>query len=244
MEGFSKIVAPLTGLTKKETKFEWKDRHERAFQELNERLTSAQVLAIPKNGERFVIYSDASYQGLGCVLMQEGRVIAYEFRQLKPHEKNYLTHNLELAAIVFALKLWRYYLFGEQFDLFSNHKSLKYLFSQKKLNMRQRRWMELLKDYDFTLQYHLGKANVVADALSRRPSQVVAPIMIREWKDLETMSEFGVQPVASGGGRIMGCLVIQATLVNRIIEAQLKDELRKWFDKMVAKDPARLEYWK
>ena len=85
---------------------------------------------------------------------------------MKPHELNYPTHDLELAAIVFALKIWRHYLFGEQFDLFSDHKSLKYLFSQKELNMRQRRWMELLKDYDFTLQYHPGKATVVADALS------------------------------------------------------------------------------
>ena len=124
------------------------------------------MLAIPKTGERYIIYNDASHQGLGCVLMQDGNVIAYGSRQLKPHEKNYPTHDLELAAIVFALKIWRHYLYGEQFDLFSDHKSLKYLFSQKELNMRQRRWMELLKDYDFSLHYHLGKANVVADALS------------------------------------------------------------------------------
>ena len=96
-------------------------------------------------------------------------MIAYGSRQLKVHEKNYPTHNLELAVIVFALKIWRHYLYGEKFELFSDHKSLKYLFSQKELNMRQRRWMELLKDYDFSLQYHSSKANVVADALSRRP---------------------------------------------------------------------------
>ena len=111
----------------------------------------APVLAIPKTGERYTIYSDASHQGLGCVLMQDGNVIAYGSRQLKPYEKNYPTHDLELAAIVFALKIWRHYLYGKQFDLFSDHKSLKCLFSQKELNMRQQIWMELLKDYDFSL---------------------------------------------------------------------------------------------
>ena len=118
------------------------------------------MLAIPKSGEQFTIYTDASHQGLGCVLMQEKQVIAYGSRQLKPHELNYPTHDLELVAIVFALKIWRHYLYGEKFELFSDHKSLRYLFSQKELNMRQRRWMELLKDYDFTLQYHPGKAKI------------------------------------------------------------------------------------
>ncbi|KAI3663975.1 hypothetical protein L6452_45208 [Arctium lappa] len=106
--------------------------------------------------------------GLGCVLMQRGKVIAYASRQLKDHEKNYLTHDLELAAVVFALKLWRHYLYGTKCTLFTDHKSLNYIFDQKELNMRQRRWLELLKDYDCDLLYHPGKANVVADALSRR----------------------------------------------------------------------------
>ena len=105
--------------------------------ELKERLTSAPILVIPKSGEQYTIYSDASYQGLKCVLMQDGKVIAYGSRQLKSHDLNYLTHDLELAAIIFALKIWRHYLFGEKFDLFLDHKSLKYLFSQKELNMRQ-----------------------------------------------------------------------------------------------------------
>ena len=117
-------------------------------------------------------------------------MIAYESRQLKPHEKNYPTHDLELAAVVFALKIWRHYLYEETFDLFSDHKSLKYLFSQKELNMRQRRWLELLKDYDFTLLYHPSKANVVAGALSRKTYGFVASLMIREWRALETMSDF------------------------------------------------------
>ncbi|GMP43952.1 hypothetical protein CsSME_00013113 [Camellia sinensis var. sinensis] len=100
--------------------------------------------------------------------MQEGKVIAYASRQLKLHEKNYPTHNLELAAVVFALKIWRHYLYGPSCQIFTDHKSLKYLFTQKELNMRQRRWLELLKDYDIQIQYHLGKANLVADTLSRK----------------------------------------------------------------------------
>ena len=111
--------------------------------------------------------------------MQEKRPIAYASRQLKVHEKNYPTHDLELAAIVFALKTWRHYLYGAQFQVFIDHKSLKYLFDQKELNMRQRRWMEYLKDYDFELLYHPGKANVVADALSRKRAHVSA-MMIKE----------------------------------------------------------------
>ena len=105
---------------------------------------------------------------MGCVLMQNGRVIAYASRQLKDHEKNYLTHDLELVAVVHALRIWRHYLYGTQFKLFTDHQSLKYIFSQKELNLRQRRWVKLMKDYDFTLQYHPKKANVVADALSRK----------------------------------------------------------------------------
>ncbi|GKD21855.1 retrotransposon protein, putative, ty3-gypsy subclass [Tanacetum coccineum] len=105
----------------------------------------------------YQIYSDASKKGLGCVLMQHGKVIAYASRQLKPYEENYPTHDLELAAVVFALKIWRHYLYGETCDIFTDHKSLKYIFTQKELNMRQRRWLELLKDYDANIQYHPGK---------------------------------------------------------------------------------------
>ena len=131
-------------------------------------LTTALMLVIPDIEKMFEVYYDASYQGLGCVLMQERRPVAYASRQLKVHEKNYPTNDLELAAIVFALKSWRHYLYGSQFQVFRDHKSLKYLFDQKELNMRQRKWMEYLKDYDFELLYHPGKANVVADALSRK----------------------------------------------------------------------------
>nr|GEZ90536.1 hypothetical protein [Tanacetum cinerariifolium] len=112
--------------------------------------------------------NDVSKNGLGCVLMQHGNVIAYASRQLKPYEENYPTHDLELAVIVFALKIWRHYLYEESCGIFSDHKSLKYIFTQKELNMRQRRWLELLKDYDANIQYHSGKENVVADVLSRK----------------------------------------------------------------------------
>ena len=120
-----------------------------------------------------MIFSDASLHGLGCVLMQEGKVVAYASRQLKPHEKNYPTHDLELAAIVFALKIWRHYLYGEKCFIYTNHKSLKYFSSQRELNLRQRRWMELIKDYDCMIDYHLGKANVVAYTLSRKTMQTL-----------------------------------------------------------------------
>ncbi|KAL4012974.1 hypothetical protein IC575_025123 [Cucumis melo] len=124
----------------------------------------------------FVIYSDASKKGLGCVLMQQGKVVAYASRQLKIHEQNYPTHDLELAAVVFALKIWRHYLYGEKIQIYTDHKSLKYFFTQKELNLRQRRWLELVKDYDCEILYHPGKANVVADALSRKVAHSAALI--------------------------------------------------------------------
>ncbi|KAK2409545.1 hypothetical protein QL285_044961 [Trifolium repens] len=167
IEGFSRLALPLTRLTKKGQAFVWDNLCEKSFQELKRRLTSAPVLILPKPNEPFVVYCDASLMGLGGVLMQNGQVVVYASRQLKVHEKNYPTHDLELAAVVFTLKIWRHYLFGSRFDVFSDHKSLKYLFDQKELNMRQRHWLEFLKDYDFGLSYHPGKANVVADALSR-----------------------------------------------------------------------------
>jgi hypothetical protein len=166
IEGFSRIALPLTQLTRKGQAYIWNKTCEESFQELKQKLTSAPVLTLPNSNESFVVYCDASKMGLGGVLMQSGKVVAYASRQLKVHERNYPTHDLELAAVVFTLKIWRHYLYGARFEVFSDHKSLKYLFSQKELNMRQRRWMEFLKDYDFELNYHPGKANVVADALS------------------------------------------------------------------------------
>ena len=119
--------------------------------------------------------------------------MAYGSRQLRNHEQNYPTHDMELAAIVFALKIWCHYMYGEQFEVFSDHKSLKYIFIQRDLNMRQRRWMEYLEDYDFTLHYHPGKENVVADALSRQSRGVLASVTSREWQMFEIVGQFGLQ---------------------------------------------------
>jgi hypothetical protein len=133
-------------------------------------LTTTSVLAQSDIEKPFHVYCDPSGSGLGCVLMQEGRVIAYASRQLCRHEEHYPTHDLELATVVHALKIWRHYLLGNTCHLYTDHKSLKYIFTQSELNMRQQRWLELIKDYDLEIHYHPGKANVVADALSHKAS--------------------------------------------------------------------------
>jgi hypothetical protein len=143
---------------------------EEAFQILKQKLVIAPMLVQPNITKPFEVYCDASNVGLGCVLMQDRHVIAYASRQLKNAEVNYPTHDLELAAVVHALKIWRHYLFGQPCMIFTYHKSLRYFFTQSELNMRQRRWLELIKDYDLNIQYHPGKPNVVANALSRMAS--------------------------------------------------------------------------
>ncbi|GJT51998.1 reverse transcriptase domain-containing protein [Tanacetum coccineum] len=165
---FSKIAKPLTSLTQKNQKYVWGVEQEEAFQTLKNNLCDAPILSLPDGVEDFVVYCDASNQGLGCVLMQRNKVIAYASRQLKIHEKNYTTHDLELGAVVFALKTWRHYLYGTKSVIYTDHKSLQHIFDLKVLNMRQRRWIELFSDYECEIRYHLGKANVVADALSRK----------------------------------------------------------------------------
>ncbi|KAI3762560.1 hypothetical protein L1987_52991 [Smallanthus sonchifolius] len=168
ISNFSKVAVPLTALTHKGKTYEWGPKQEEAFQTLKQKLCNAPILTLPDGNDDLVFYCDASNQGLGCVLMQRGKVIAYASRQLKVHEKNYTTHDLELGAVVFALKIWRHYLYGTKCVVFTDHKSLQHIFNQKELNMRQRRWVELLNDYDCEIRYHTGKANVVADALSRK----------------------------------------------------------------------------
>ena len=166
IEDFSRLSTPMTRLTRKEVKFEWNDLCKRAFQELTRKLTLAPIMIFLERGQRYTVYCDASKDRLGCVLIQSGRVVAYGSRQCKNHDQSYPAHDMELAAIVLDLKAWRHYLYGEQFEVFSDHKSLKYIFTQRDLNMRQRRGMKYLEDYDFTLHCHLGKANVVVDALN------------------------------------------------------------------------------
>ena len=193
IEDFSRLAAPIMRLTRKEVKFDWDDRCEEAFLELTRRLTSTPILIVPDRGQEYTVYCDASRAGLGCVLMQSGRVVAYGSRQLKNHEQNYPIHDMELVVVVFALKIWRHSLYGEQFKVYSDHKSMKYIFTQRDLNMRQRRWMEFLEDYDFTLHYHPGKANVVANALDRKSRGALALIASREWQMLETVGQFELQ---------------------------------------------------
>ncbi|KAJ0871839.1 putative nucleotidyltransferase, Ribonuclease H [Helianthus annuus] len=171
IKDLSKIAQPLTALTQKGVVFSWGTNQEDAFQLLKQKLCSAPILYLPEGTEDFVVYFDASIQGLGCVLMQREKVIAYASRQLKVHEKNYTTHDLELGVVVFALKIWRNYLYGTKCTIYTDHKSLQRIFDQKELNMRQRRWVELLNDYDCAIKYHPGKANVVADALSRKETK-------------------------------------------------------------------------
>ncbi|WVZ97914.1 hypothetical protein U9M48_043416 [Paspalum notatum var. saurae] len=160
IESFSKIAKPMTSLLEKGDPFIWSKERQATFDELKKRLTTAPVLTLPDLTKSFNVYCDASKEGLGCVLMQEGKVIAYASCQLKKHEVNYPTHDLELAAVVHALKIWRHYLFGNRCEIYTDHKSLKYIFTQNELKMRQRRWLELIKDYDLEIHYHLGKANV------------------------------------------------------------------------------------
>ncbi|GJZ01416.1 putative reverse transcriptase domain-containing protein [Tanacetum coccineum] len=165
---FLQDCKPLIVLTQKNKTYVWSEEQDEAFQILKDKLYNVPVLALPDGPEDFIVYCDVSGLGLGCVVMQKGRVIAYASRKLKIHEKNYTTHDLELGAVVFALKIWRHYMYGKKSVIYTDHKSLQHMFNQKELNMRQRRWIELFSDYDCEIRYHLGKVNVVADALSRK----------------------------------------------------------------------------
>ncbi|GKC24594.1 reverse transcriptase [Tanacetum coccineum] len=218
VEGFSLLALPLTKLMRKGEKFVSNEEREKSFEELKRRLVSSPVLTLHSGTGGYQIYSDASKKGLDCVLMQHGKVIAYASRQLKPYEVNYPTHDLELAAVVFAFKIWRHYLYGETCDILTDHKSLKYIFTQKELNMRQRRWLELLKDYDANIQYYPRMANVVADALSRKNSGIMACLKIQPEiiKDLELME---VELVVRGSEGYIASLNSKPNLILRIKEA-------------------------
>ncbi|GKE35154.1 putative reverse transcriptase domain-containing protein, partial [Tanacetum coccineum] len=165
---FSKIAKSMTKLTQKGIKFDWGEKEESAFKLIKQKRCSAPILSLLEGSEDSVVYCDASYKGLGVVLMQREKVISYASRQLKVHKKNYTTHDLEHGLMIFTLKIWRHYLYGTKCTVFIDHKSLQHILDQNKLNMRQRRWLELLSDYDCDIRYHPGKANVVADALSRK----------------------------------------------------------------------------
>ncbi|KAI3808116.1 hypothetical protein L1987_24059 [Smallanthus sonchifolius] len=191
------------------------------------KLCSAPILVFPEGTDDFVVYYNTSIRGLGCVLMQREKVIAYASRQLKIHEKNYTTHDLELGAVVFTIKIWRHYFYGTKCTIYTDHKSLQHIFEQKELNMRQRRWVELLNDYDCAIQYHPSKANVVADALSKKetkPKRVPAlqltihpglPDKIRS-AQLEALKE---ETLPLEGTRIMGAqLEVKSNGIRYFVE--------------------------
>nr|GEW15010.1 hypothetical protein [Tanacetum cinerariifolium] len=174
IEGFF-YFKTMTKLTQKNKKYEWSEEEE-ALQMLKQKLCSAPILVLLERPEDFVVYCDASIKGFGAVLTQREKV-TYASRQLKKHEENYTTHYLELGAVVFAHRLWRHYLYGTKCVVYTDHKSLQYIFDQKELNMRHRRWIEILSDYDCEIRYHPGKANVVADALSKKKKE--KPLRVR-----------------------------------------------------------------
>jgi hypothetical protein len=211
---FSSIAKPLTRLLEKGVLFIWSNNCEVSYQTLKSKLVDAPILALHESGKCFTVYTNALCIGLGCVLMQEGRVIAYGSRQLRKHEGNYPTHDLELAVVVFALKSWRHYLYGEACDIYTDHKSLKYIFTQKELNLRQRQWLELIKDYDLSIHYHPGKENVVADALSRSGVPKLALQLIAD------LDHLGIALCYVGTASEETHMLIQSSLMERMRVAQ------------------------
>jgi hypothetical protein len=221
VERFLKISKPMSELLEKDKRFEWTPTCEANFQELKNRLTTALILVMLDMEKPFSIYFDASGQGLGCVLMQDGQVVAYASRQLRKHEVNYLAHDLELAAVVHALKIWRHYLMGKRCELYTDHKSLKYIFIQSNLNLMWRRWLELIKDYDLGINYHPGKANVVANALSRRShvSQLVMDSM-----PFELCEEFNKLNRSIVANAEVAEMEVVSNLLQEISKGQVEDE--------------------
>ncbi|XP_055960122.1 uncharacterized protein LOC130014968 [Mercurialis annua] len=224
VKNFYIIASPLTKLLRKDVKFVWIQQCQNSFDALKDCLTSASVLTLPVTGLGYVVYSDASKNGLGCVLMQQRKVIGYASRQLRPHELNYLTHDLRLTAVIFALKIWRHYLYGEKCLVYTDHKSLKYILSQKELNLRQRRWIELLKDYDLTIEYHPGKANLVADALSRKSSCNLFYIHTVKIPLLLELRKLKVELSEIENGALLATLKVRPILIKRIRDTQNQNE--------------------
>ncbi|GJT05348.1 putative reverse transcriptase domain-containing protein [Tanacetum coccineum] len=248
IEGFSKIAKPMTKLTQKKVKFEWGDKQEAAFQLLKQKLCSAPILALPEGSEDFIAYCDASKKGLGAVLMQREKVIAYASRQLKIHEKNYTTHDLELGAVVFALKIWRHYLYGTKCTVFMDHKSLQHILNQKELNMRQHRWLEFLSDYDCEIRYHSRKANVVTEA--GKPENIknedLGGMLLENAKDPKKVRKEKLEPHADGtlcfnGRSWLPCFGDLRTVIMHESH-KLKYSIHPGSDKMY-QDMKKLYWW-
>jgi hypothetical protein len=211
----SKIMKPITKLLKKGNKYVWSEACDETFNHLKKLLTTSPVLAQPDTTKPFDVYCDASGTGLGGVLMQEGRVIPYSSRQLRRHEEHYPTHDLELAVVVMALRTWRHYLLGNVVHIYTDHKSLKYIFTQPDLNMRQRRWLELIKDYELEVHYHPEKANIIVDALSRKAHCNYLPAVHLTGEESSTQA----LPDLS-----LFNITLTTTLMAKIIAAQKTDE--------------------
>jgi hypothetical protein len=223
-------VKPITSLLKNDTKFNWSSRCNEAFEQLKVLLTTGPVLAQPDIEKPFDVYCDASGSGLGCVLMQEGQLIAYASRHLRWHEEHYPTHDLELAVVVHALKIWRHYLLGNTCHIYTDHKSLKYIFTQSELNMRQRRWLELIKDYELEIHYHPGKANVVADALSRKASCHCLIVRTPDTTLCQKMEKLNLGMIQHG---TLNQLKLESILLQRIIDAQRNDKGMKYIHEKI-----------
>ncbi|CAA7044956.1 unnamed protein product [Microthlaspi erraticum] len=220
VKGFATMAQPMTKLTGKDVPFVWSAECEESFSQLKEMLTTTPVLALPEPGKPYMVYTDASGIGLGCVLMQEGRVIAYASRQWQGSERNRPTHDLELGAVIFALKIWRSYLLGETVQVFTDHKSLQHIFTQPMMNARQTRWVEFLADYQVSINYHPGKANLVADALSRRRYDSAVE------RDVESLvGEISTLRLCAISQEPLGLEAVdQADLLSRIRVAQQSDQ--------------------
>ncbi|KAH0678812.1 hypothetical protein KY284_019897 [Solanum tuberosum] len=226
---FSSIATHLTNLTKKKIPFEWTEKCEESFQKLKTLLTTAPILALSVEGKDFVVYCDASHSSLGAVLMHDKNVIADASRQLKVHVRNYPTHYLELAAVVFALKIWRHYLYGVKCEVFTDHHSLQHVFTQKDLHLRERRWIELFKDYDVSIQYHSGKANLMADSLSRKAVSMgsLACLSVAKRplaKKIQTLESKFMQLGISERGGVLASIEVRATFIEEIKAKQFEDE--------------------
>ncbi|GKE04382.1 putative reverse transcriptase domain-containing protein, partial [Tanacetum coccineum] len=207
IEGFLKIAKPMTKITQKKVKFVWGDKQEAVFQLLKQKLCSAPILALPEGSEDFIAYCDASKKGLGIVLMQREKVIAYASRQLKIHEKNYTTHDLELGAVVFALKIWRHYLYGTKCMVFTDHKRLQHILNQKELNMRQQRWKERdqplrVRALVMTIGLDLPKQILNAQTEARKPENIknedVGGMLVENAKNPEAIRTEKLEPRADG----------------------------------------------
>ncbi|GJX54862.1 putative reverse transcriptase domain-containing protein [Tanacetum coccineum] len=207
IEGFSKIAKSMTKLTQKGVKFDWGDKQEAAFQLLKQKLCSAPILALPEGSEDFVVYCNASHKGLGIVLMQRKKVISYASCQLKVHEKNYTTYDLELGSVVFSLKLWRHYLYGTKCKVFTDHKSIQHILNQKELNMRQRRWKERSKPLRvralvMTIGLDLPKQILNAQTEARKPENIknedVGGMLVENSKDPKKFRTEKLEPHADG----------------------------------------------